>query len=101
MLGFDVVGEKPEYPAVFLSDGNIMVTLWQAAAAAAPFDRRHNVGLHHLAFRLRDLKAVHDTLKALREGTAPGELANVAGPELMGQVTRAADYKGWTDEFLR
>ena len=25
-LGFDVVGEKPDYPAVFLSDGGTMIT---------------------------------------------------------------------------
>jgi catechol 2,3-dioxygenase-like lactoylglutathione lyase family enzyme len=50
-LGFEQIGEVPDYPAVFLSDGNVMVTLWQAEdpATAAPFDRRRNIGLHHLA----------------------------------------------------
>jgi hypothetical protein len=24
------VGEKPDYPAIFVSDGTIMLTLWQA-----------------------------------------------------------------------
>lgn len=53
-LGFSQVGEVPDYPAVFLSDGSIMITLWQAEdpAAAAPFDRRTNIGLHHLALRV-------------------------------------------------
>ena len=53
-LGFEAVGEVPDYPAVFLSDGNVMVTLWQAEdpAAAKPFDRRRNLGLHHLALRV-------------------------------------------------
>ena len=50
-LGFNAVGEVPDYPAVFLSDGTLMITLWQAEdpATATPFDRRRNIGLHHLA----------------------------------------------------
>ena len=30
-LGFEQVGEVPEYPAAFVSDGTIMITLWRAA----------------------------------------------------------------------
>ena len=33
-LGYDQVGEVPDYPAVFLSDGSIMITLWQATDPA-------------------------------------------------------------------
>ena len=62
--GFDKVGEKPAYPAVFVSDGTIMITLWQADADAVAFDRRRNVGLHHLAFRVDDLDGVHERLAA-------------------------------------
>ena len=29
-LGFAQVGEVPNYPAVFLTDGTTMITLWQA-----------------------------------------------------------------------
>lgn len=63
-LGFQQVGEIPDYPAVFLSDGVIMITLWQASnpASAVPFDRHHNIGLHHLAFLVDDLEAVHQRL---------------------------------------
>jgi carboxyvinyl-carboxyphosphonate phosphorylmutase len=46
------------------------------------------------------VKAVHDTLKALREGTPPGKLSGVADAELMKRVTRDADYSKWTKEFL-
>ena len=55
-LGFDQVGEKPDYPAVFVSDGATMITLWQAAdpANAVPFDRRNNVGLHHFALKVEN-----------------------------------------------
>ena len=62
-LGFEQVGEQPAYPAVFISDGSIMITLWQAEdpVNAIPFDRRANIGLHHLALRVSDSPA----LKAL------------------------------------
>ena len=46
------------------------------------------------------VKAVHDTLKALREGTAPSKLQGVADAELMKRVTREGDYGRWTKEFL-
>ena len=46
------------------------------------------------------VKAVHDTLKALREGTAPSKLHGVADAELMKRVTRDDDYGRWTKDFL-
>ncbi len=68
-LGFSQVGEVPDYPAVFLTDGSIMITLWQAEnpASAVPFDRKNVIGLHHLALNVDGadaLDAVHDKLKA-------------------------------------
>ena len=50
-LGWQKLGGVPEYPSSFVSDGSTMVTLWQVAepARAVAFDRRRNVGLHHLA----------------------------------------------------
>jgi catechol 2,3-dioxygenase-like lactoylglutathione lyase family enzyme len=65
-LGFEQVGEKANYPAVFLSDGVVMITLWQAEdpASALPFNRRRGIGLHHLAFTVADLDAVHTLLAA-------------------------------------
>ncbi len=44
--------------------------------------------------------ALHQTLKALREGTAPKDLPNLASAELMAKVTRNADYQRWTRDFL-
>lgn len=46
------------------------------------------------------VKAVHDTLKALREGTAPSKLQGIADAELMKRVTRDDDYARWTKDFL-
>ena len=46
------------------------------------------------------VKAIHDTLKALREGTPPAKLTGVADAALMKRVTREGDYASWTKEFL-
>jgi carboxyvinyl-carboxyphosphonate phosphorylmutase len=45
--------------------------------------------------------AVHETMKALREGTPPAKLANIASAQLMQQVSRDADYARWIKNFLR
>ena len=67
VLGFKQVGEKPDYPAVFVSDGAVMITLWQATSpeSATAFDRHNNIGLHHLALTVPDitrLKALYQRL---------------------------------------
>ena len=46
------------------------------------------------------VQAMHATLKALRDGVEPGELTGLALKELMGQVTRRADYARWTKDFM-
>lgn len=53
-LGFSQVAHRPDYPAYFVSDGVTMITLWRAEHPdqATSFDRRQNVGLHHLALRV-------------------------------------------------
>ena len=71
-LGFEQVAEKPDYPAVFVSDGTTMITLWQAAdpETATHFDRKSVIGLHHFALKVDDadaLEALHDKLKAAKE----------------------------------
>src|SRR5260370_21228322 len=49
-LEWRVVGERPEYPAVFVSDGHGIVTLWQVETPGKTvrFDPRAHVGLDHL-----------------------------------------------------
>ncbi|MEK9662070.1 MAG: isocitrate lyase/PEP mutase family protein [Alphaproteobacteria bacterium] len=46
------------------------------------------------------IQALYDTLKALRDGTDPKDLKGIAPKELVDRVTRAADYKGWQDDYL-
>mgnify|MGYP002779765556 CR=1 FL=1 len=45
-------------------------------------------------------RAVHDTLKALREGTRPADLPGLPAPGLVAAATCDGDYKEWTRDFL-
>ncbi|WP_405234535.1 VOC family protein [Lentisalinibacter salinarum] len=66
MLGYKQVGEVADYPAIFVTDGKTMITLWQTIDpdAVIAFDRRNNVGLHHLALTVDsdDLAGLHERL---------------------------------------
>ncbi len=64
-LGHEIVGEVASYPAAFVSDGSVMITLWRARdpEAATPFDRHAAIGLHHLALSVADA----DALASLRD----------------------------------
>lgn len=67
-LGWEIVGGDEQYPATFVSDGSVMLTLWRVAdpASAAPFDRRGNVGLHHLALAVSNEAALLSTYETVR-----------------------------------
>jgi len=49
---------------------------------------------------LAAVAAVRETMKALREGTPPAKLANIASAQLMQQLSRDADYASWSERFL-
>jgi lactoylglutathione lyase len=87
-LGFSLLGRDAEYPAAFLTNGDIIVTLWRAIdpATAIPFDRKRNVGLHHLAFTV-DSFAKLDALHA-RLAQAPGVKIEFAPEPLSGGPTK-------------
>lgn len=81
-LGYRQLGAVPDYPAVFLSDGSTMITLWQVSdpATAVPFDRKNVVGLHHLAIAVDG----HDTLDELAARlAATPDVAIEFPPELL------------------
>ena len=46
------------------------------------------------------VQAMHDCLKALREGTPPAQLQGIASNELMQRLSRSASYRSWQDEYL-
>jgi len=66
VLGWKDVRRDPDYPAIFVSDGTTMVSLWKnQAEPAAPFDRARNVGLQHAAFLVpseEGLRKLHERL---------------------------------------
>ena len=67
ILGWKEIKRNEEYPAIFVSDGNIIVTLWMnKEEPSAPFDKGKNIGLHHVAFMLNsenDLNIIYKKLK--------------------------------------
>jgi catechol 2,3-dioxygenase-like lactoylglutathione lyase family enzyme len=82
VLGFDEVGGVPDYPSIFVSDGSVLLTLWRAAdpLTARAFDRRTNIGLHHLSLAVADdaaLDAAWEKISADPEvviDSAPGPI---------------------------
>ena len=67
LLDWERVGGNPDYPAVFVSDGSVMITLWQARqpSSAIAFDKNNNVGLHHLAIKVADLASLDSIYQRL------------------------------------
>ena len=68
-LGYQQIGEVADYPAVFLTDGVTMITLWQAEhpESATAFDRKNVIGLHHFALGVENhaaLDQLHATLQS-------------------------------------
>ena len=47
------------------------------------------------------VKAIYDTMKALREGTPIDDLQGIASAELMSKVTKNSDYKNMFDKYLK
>lgn len=82
-LGWRPAGGDPSYPAKFVTNGEMFVTLWRVTdpASAVPFDRKTNVGLHHMAITVRDLA----TLDALYQRFQEHPRVEIEfGPEFLG-----------------
>lgn len=67
-LGWKIIGEMPSYPAIFISNGHMKLTLWQAEdpEKSISFNRKTNIGLHHLAIGLpsfEELELLYEKLK--------------------------------------
>lgn len=88
VLGFESLGRDEEYPSVAVANDEILVTLWRAENpdTAVRFDRRKNVGLHHLAFNVgsfEELDALHVVLS-----NTPGVVIEFSPEPLSGGPTR-------------
>ena len=80
LLGWQRVGGNPDYPAVFVSDGVVMLTLWQTKESSfVPFNKNKNIGLHHLALKVGTLEALNDIHQKLIAAGVKIEFA----PELL------------------
>ncbi|MGY5618768.1 VOC family protein [Vibrio cincinnatiensis] len=68
LLGWEEVKRREDYPAIFVKDDTLMITLWKTQIEKpVQFDRKTNVGLHHLALQVKrkeDLFQVLEVLKA-------------------------------------
>lgn len=67
LLGWTQVRKIDEYPAIFVSNGSIMFTLWQTDESSAPFDRKRNVGLHHVALLMDSEEELIQLYKVLEK----------------------------------
>ena len=93
-LGFKQIKEVPSYPAIFVTDGVVMLTLWQADALSPTisFDRKTNIGLHHFALKLSNdtnLDSLHTQLAARNDVTvefAPEALAESGLRHMMCRI---------------
>lgn len=85
-LGWKEVGGKPDYPSKFISDGNCVLTIWQAQTdSPTRFDRKTNLGLHHVALKIADEDTLNSTFAKIKDW--PG--VNVeCSPELSGAGPR-------------
>ena len=84
VLGWRRAGGQPDYPAVFVTNDALFLTLWQVEdpETATPFHRRKNVGLHHLAITVESLEKLH----ALHEKLKQQDNVNIEfAPEFLGQ----------------
>lgn len=80
VLGWREVRRDDSYPSIFVTDGAVLVTLWQAKAEPpTPFDRTRNVGLHHVAFTVPTEAALERVHRRLVEHHVPIEFP----PDLM------------------
>jgi len=80
ILGWNEVRRDDEYPAIFVSDGTVMVTLWESKVESPmPFDKNQNIGLHHVAFLVESEKGLHQIYKKMSENAVEIEFS----PELL------------------
>jgi len=86
-LGWEESGRDESYPRTAVSDGMVRLTLWQVdhSQSIVEFDRRKNVGLHHLALAVaseQELNIYFEKMKAF-----PGVVIEFA-PEPVGKGPR-------------
>lgn len=86
-LGWKESGRDDSYPRTAVSDGTLRLTLWQVDVSleVETFDRKKNVGLHHLALSVPTELALKDLAQRVSEW--PGVDIEFE-PELVGKGPR-------------
>ena len=86
-LGWTESGRDLSYPRTAVSDGAVRLTLWQVdrSLEVALFDRRKNIGLHHVALGVPSESELREL--AERVSAWPGVEVEFM-PELVGQGPR-------------
>lgn len=87
LLGWTESGYDPSYPRTAVSDGVVRLTLWQVdhTKDLVSFDRRQNIGLHHLALEVESEAKLTELFKKVE--AYPGAKVEFA-PELLGKGPR-------------
>jgi len=82
LLGWKEVRRNEEYPAIFVSDGSIMVTLWAIKEKPSnQFNKNKNIGLHHVAFCIESKTELYNLYEKLVNNSVKIEFS----PEQLGQ----------------
>jgi catechol 2,3-dioxygenase-like lactoylglutathione lyase family enzyme len=87
LLGWTESGYDASYPRTAVSDGVVRLTLWQVDKTKdiVPFDRRKNIGLHHLALEVESEAKLNELFQKV--SAYPGATIEFA-PELLGSGPR-------------
>lgn len=76
LLGWKEVKRREDYPAIFVKDDALMITLWKTQTEEpVNFDRKLNVGLHHLALRVNSKEALYQLYEVLKANNVEIEFA--------------------------
>ena len=79
LLGWQEV-RRTDYPAIFVSDGVVMLTLWSAQVLPSrEFDKDANIGLHHIALLVDTISELNALYKKLSDAGVEFEFS----PELL------------------
>ncbi|OED41314.1 glyoxalase [Chromatiales bacterium (ex Bugula neritina AB1)] len=84
-LNWEESGFDSSYPRTSVTDGKVRLTLWQTDQQPDlnEFDRRTNVGLHHIAFEVESEQILNETYNLLKD-----RVRIEFSPELVGSGPR-------------